>query len=158
MRRKSPLEEAARELDRDLRAIREMVRRPLAAEIAKGELTGPQQSAMAALVRSEGLSLKELSGCLGLAHSTTSGIVDRLERRGMVERRSEEGDRRLTRIVVTAEVRRFLETTMPKLEIHPLVEALRAASAAERATIAAGLKTLRHVLERRKRNGVDRLA
>jgi MarR family transcriptional regulator, organic hydroperoxide resistance regulator len=158
MRRTSPLEETARELDRDLRAIREMVRRPLAAEIAKGELTGPQQSTMALLVRSEGLSLKELSGRLGLAHSTTSGIVDRLERRGMVERKPDEADRRLTRIVATEEVRRFLETTMPLLAIHPLVEALRKASAAERVAISAGLKTLRKVLERRKRNGVDRLA
>jgi DNA-binding MarR family transcriptional regulator len=156
MRHKVNLEEDARDLDRDLRAIRAIVRRPLDSEIAKGNLTGPQQSAMAALVRSQGMSLKQLSGHLGLAHSTTSGIVDRLEKRGMVERQRNAADGRLKRIVVTREVRQFLDTTMPKLEIHPLEEALRRASADERAAIAAGVKTLRRVLERRRRSDSHR--
>ena len=35
----------------------------------------------------DGLSVKELSRRMGLSHSTVSGIVDRLERRGLVARR-----------------------------------------------------------------------
>ncbi len=142
----------AHEIDRDLRAIREVVRRPLEMEFARVQLTGPQQSAMAALAHStEGMSLKELSKHLGLAHSTTSGIVDRLEKHGMVERKQQDADRRLTRVVVTDKVRLFLQETMPKLSIHPLVEALRRAKPGEREAITAGLKTLRAVLERRGR-------
>jgi len=144
----------AQEIDRDLRAVREIVRRPLAMEIARGHLTGPQQSAMAALVTSpDGMSLKALSQHLGLAHSTTSGIVDRLEKRGMIMREQHESDRRLTRITVSDEVRRFLQEKLPTLTIHPLVEALRHAKPDERSAITVGLKTLRTVLERRERTG-----
>ena len=49
---------------------------------------------MHVLVHSEGISLRALSKELGLAHSTVSGIVDRLEKRGMVVRQTDEADRR----------------------------------------------------------------
>jgi DNA-binding MarR family transcriptional regulator len=141
------IETLAQQIDRDLRTIREIVRRPLESELAKGELTGPQKSAMAALVGSDGMTVKELAHRLGLAHSTTSGIADRLERRGLLERRQDEADRRLTRLVVTGAVREFIDEKMPGLAIHPLVEALERAKPAERAAITNGLKTLLRVLE-----------
>ena len=147
MARRHDLTRMAEAIDRDLRAIRERIRRPLEAEIARGNLTGPQQSVMHALVQSGGMSLKELSAHLGLAHSTVSGIVDRLQERGLVERRTGETDRRVTLIVVTQPVRDFVRDTMPGLTIHPLVEALARADAAQRRAIVEGLKTLREVLE-----------
>jgi DNA-binding MarR family transcriptional regulator len=137
----------AEDMDRDLRAIRERIRRPLEAEIARGNLTGPQQSLMHALVHSDGMSLKELSAHLGLAHSTVSGIVDRLEERGLVERRTNEDDRRATHIAVTKQVRNFLRDTLPGLSLHPLVAAIGRASLAQRRTIVKGLKLLRKLLE-----------
>lgn len=147
----------AHEIDRDLRAIRETVRRPLEVEFARGHLTGPQQSAMAAIVQAvNGVSLKELSTHLGLAHSTTSGIIDRLEERGLAVRRRHDEDGRFTRIAASAKVRKFMGETMPKLSIHPLVDALRSANPSERTLIAQGLKTLRAVLERpAKRSDAD---
>jgi DNA-binding MarR family transcriptional regulator len=137
----------AQDIERDLRAIREIIRRPLEAEVARGNLTGPQQSVLRALVLSEGMSLKELSAQLGLAHSTVSGIVDRLQKRGLVERRADESDRRVTRIAVTQPVRVFVRETLPKLTIHPLVEALGRADVEQRRAIVKGLKTLRKMLE-----------
>jgi DNA-binding MarR family transcriptional regulator len=150
--------ELAHEIDRDLRAIRETLRRPLEVEFARGHLTGPQQSAMAGIVRAvDGMSLKELSAHLGLAHSTTSGIVDRLEERGLVMRKQDDKDGRFTRITASPKVRRFIVETTPKLSIHPLVEALRSANQSERALITRGLKTLRAVLERQtRRSHADR--
>jgi len=138
----------AEAIDRNLRAIRERIRRPLEAEIARGNLTGPQQSVLHALVQSGGMSLKELSAHLGLAHSTVSGIVDRLQERGMIERRTSETDRRVTRIGVTRQVRDFVRDTLPGLLLHPLEEALARATAAQRRAIVEGLKTLREVLEK----------
>jgi DNA-binding MarR family transcriptional regulator len=41
---------------------------------------------MQALAEKNGMSLKELGSAVGMAHSTVSGIVDRLEKRGMLER------------------------------------------------------------------------
>jgi DNA-binding MarR family transcriptional regulator len=140
--------ELAAEIDRDLRAVRQRLRQPVESAIASGGLTGPQQAAMAVLVRSGGSSLKGLSEALGLAHSTVSGIVDRLEKRGLAERQSGEPDRRVTRIVASRQVQKYMKETWPELERHPLEEALERATAAERAAIARGIRTLRKVLER----------
>jgi DNA-binding MarR family transcriptional regulator len=147
MARHDDLNVLAENIDRDLRAIRERIRRPLEAEIARGNLTGPQQSVIHALFKSAGMSLKELSEHLGLAHSTVSGIVDRLQERGLVERRADEADKRFTRVVVTQTVRDFVRDTLPKLSIHPLAEALGRANAAQLRAIVRGLKTLQKVLE-----------
>jgi MarR family transcriptional regulator, organic hydroperoxide resistance regulator len=144
------LTDLALEVDRNLRAIREIVRRPLDTEIAKGDLTGPQKSAMAALVASERMTVKELGLYLGLAHSTTSGIADRLEKRGLIERLQDEKDRRLTWLTVTKPVRDFIAKTMPQLALHPLEDALRRAKPTERVAIANGLKTLLRVLEKQQ--------
>jgi DNA-binding MarR family transcriptional regulator len=140
----------AGEIDRDLRAVRQILRQPLEAEIARGGLTGPQQSAMHVLVKANGLSLKDLSKELGLAHSTVSGIVDRLQKQGLVERQADEADLRLSKLVVTQQVRKFLRDTLPSLEMHPLAEALSTATQTERQAIVQGVRALRRVLERRK--------
>lgn len=140
--------EVAGAVERDLRAVRQLMRRPLDAMIAQGGLTGPQQAAMTVLVKADGLSLKELSKELGLAHSTVSGIVDRLEKRGMVERTTDGADRRVSRIVPTKQVREWVRETMPELERHPLAEALAGATEAERKAVAEGIGTLRRLLER----------
>jgi DNA-binding MarR family transcriptional regulator len=150
---KANLAAMARDLERDLRAIRQSLRRPFEAAIAQGALTGPQMSAMSVLVGAEGLSLKELSKELGLAHSTVSGIVDRLEKRGMVERRADDRDLRATKIRVTRQVRDWVRDTMPALGTQPLDHALRAASPAERRTILDGVRALREALERSSGSG-----
>jgi len=52
---KPKLSNLARELDRDLRTVRQIIKRPIEALIESGGLTGPQQSAMQVLVESDGL-------------------------------------------------------------------------------------------------------
>jgi DNA-binding MarR family transcriptional regulator len=153
---KQQLSAIAAEIDRDLRAVRQILRRPVEAEIARGHLTGPQQSAMAAIFRSDGISLKELSKQLGLAHSTVSGIVDRLAKRGLVKRQAGETDRRLTKIAVAGHVREYMRSTWPSLELNPLTESLRAATSAERQQVLQGMRTLRRLLERGEARGDSR--
>jgi DNA-binding MarR family transcriptional regulator len=103
---------------------------------------------MAIIFRSDGVSLKELSEQLGLAHSTVSGIVDRLARRGLVKRQTGEKDRRLTKIAVADQVRKYMRDQWPSLELNPLTQALRAATPAEREQVVRGVRTLRRLLER----------
>ncbi|MGD0617348.1 MAG: MarR family transcriptional regulator [Bryobacteraceae bacterium] len=146
MRKQRDVHDLAQEIDSSLREIQRALRKPLSAAIARGELTAPQRAIMAILVRSDGLSLKELSRRAGLAHSTVSGIVDRLEKREMVTRQPDETDGRFSRIVVTEVVRDFVRDKLPELAIQPLVEALERASTAQRKKIAIGLRTLRAVL------------
>ena len=145
---RQPIATLAREIDSDLRAIRQILRRPVEADVERGGLTAPQQGAMRALIQSDGMSLKELSKELGLAHSTVSGIVDRLEKHGLVKRKADETDLRLSKIVVSEEVRSYLRDTWPALEMHPLAEALRAGTPAERQEILQGVRTLRRLLDR----------
>jgi DNA-binding MarR family transcriptional regulator len=136
----------AQRTERQLNVIQRGMRQRLQAEFARGNLTGPQRLVMSALVRTEGLSLKQLSEAVSLAHSTVSGIVDRLVKQGMIERKAHATDRRITLLTASPAVREFLDTRMPELALHPLLEAVRKASAAELRTIARGLDTLARLL------------
>jgi len=138
----------AEPLQAQLNAIRRRLRRPLETEFAGGGLTGPQQLVMSALVQTDvGLSLKQLSAKVSLAHSTVSGIVDRLEKKGMVERCPHASDRRVTRIIASKEVREFMKTQVPELTLSPLLEALRLASPHERRAIGKGINVLARLIE-----------
>jgi DNA-binding MarR family transcriptional regulator len=141
------LHRLAQEVDQHLGVIRQRLREPLETEFARGGLTGPQRMVMQALVQSEGLSLKQLSAQVSLAHSTVSGIVDRLQARGMVVRSRDEADGRATVIAPSTPVRDFLANRMPELAISPLTEALRGASNSEQATVLRGLRKLRALIE-----------
>ena len=145
--RQEVLLKLAQEIDQHLSIIRQRLREPLETEFARGGLTGPQRMVMQALVQSEGLSLKQLSAQVSLAHSTVSGIVDRLQARGMVVRNRDEVDGRATVIAPSAPVRDFLANRMPELAISPLTEALRGASSSEQATVLRGLRKLRSLIE-----------
>jgi DNA-binding MarR family transcriptional regulator len=95
---------------------------------------------------SGGLTLKELSRQAALAHSTVSGIVDRLEKRGLVIRQTDGEDARRSRITVTEPVRNFVCEQLPDLTMRPLLEGLRRATPAQRTKISEGLRALRSVL------------
>jgi DNA-binding MarR family transcriptional regulator len=137
----------AQEIDRHLNAVRQRLREPLETEFAKGGLTGPQRIVMQALVQSEGLNLKQLSASVGLAHSTVSGILDRLQARGLVTRLRSDKDRRTTLIHPSAEVKVFLREQMPALVISPLFHALQKATPLERVTVLKGLEQLRALVD-----------
>jgi DNA-binding MarR family transcriptional regulator len=141
------LHRLAREIDQHLGVVRQRLREPLEMEFARGGLTGPQRIVMQALANSQGLSLKQLSAQVSLAHSTVSGIVDRLQARGMVERSRDQADGRATVITASASVRDFLSNRMPELALSPLLMALRDASPADKAAILRGLKKLRTLVE-----------
>src|ERR1700750_638952 len=136
----------AQQLESQLQSIRQMMRRQLEAEYSKGNLTAPQRLVMEAVCKSEGVSLKELSKSVCLAHSTVSGIIDRLEKRGLVVRTISAEDRRRTLIVPSSAVRDFLRTQASELTLHPLTRALKAATPTQRIVIQKGLATLEELL------------
>jgi DNA-binding MarR family transcriptional regulator len=135
------------QMDRDLAAIRRVLRRPLEIEIARGELTVPQTAVMRVVVRQPGVSLKNLSRQLSLAHSTVSGIVDRLEKQGMLTRKPDPSDGRASCIYPTRPVVEFVSKQIPVLSQGPLQNALDRATPAEREAIAKALSRLRQLLE-----------
>ena len=147
MAKPSPLSRMAREIEEHLTAVRRILRQPVEAEFARGNLTAPQRHVMQALYGSGGLSLKELSRRVGLAHSTVSGIVDRLEERGLAKRAANPADGRASTIAVSKGVRDYMRDEYPSVVADPVAEALRRAKPAERATVLEGLRILRRAAE-----------
>lgn len=70
-------------------------------------LTGPQLAVMKMLEPVGKLSLSELSDRIRARNSTVTGIIDRMEREGLVERRRSEEDRRVVHIVLTRQGRQL---------------------------------------------------
>ncbi|HEV2442831.1 MAG TPA: MarR family transcriptional regulator [Steroidobacteraceae bacterium] len=141
------IDSLAHAIELDLREIGQVLRRPLDAEYAKGQLTAPQRIVMRVLYFCEGMSLKELCERVSLSHSTVSGIIDRLQAKGMVARSTDSADRRLTRIAVTPVVRQFMQQEAPRLTARPLIEALSRLSEQDRRAIGRGLRLLRKALD-----------
>lgn len=124
---------------------RDLLRNPYADAEQYG-MTGPQVTVMASLVSRGPITLTELSRALGMSHSTASGIVDRLQSRGLVRRTTDAADRRRTSIEVTEAVRRYVR----ELEEGPsgrLVKLLATATPSQRAAIKKGLELLRDLLD-----------
>jgi DNA-binding MarR family transcriptional regulator len=94
----------------------------------------------------EGLSLSALSTRMGLAHSTTSGIVDRLERLGLVRRVPRPDDRRFAMVQLADAVSAWVRDDLPSRKSAPLSAALRRATPEERTAIREGVATLERLL------------
>jgi len=68
---------------------------------AELDLTKQQAHALFALGHEEGCSMSHLAETLACDASSVTGIVDRLEARGLVSRRSSASDRRMRMLVLT---------------------------------------------------------
>jgi MarR family transcriptional regulator, organic hydroperoxide resistance regulator len=130
----------------DIRTLwRDLFRNPFD-EAKQSGLTGPQVTVMACLVTRGPMVLTELSRTLSMSHSTASGIVDRLQQRGLVQRREDAVDRRRTAIAVTDNVAQYVR----QLQAGPagrLVAALEKATPPQRHAITKGVRTLRKLLD-----------
>ncbi|HLB75763.1 MAG TPA: MarR family transcriptional regulator [Candidatus Dormibacteraeota bacterium] len=156
----SAVDEEATDIAASLDAIGKVMRRSAWDEARKlpVALTPPQLLAMQTLVEAaqpglqsgdqgaEGLSLSALSARIGLAHSTTSGIVDRLERLGLVRRVTRPDDRRFAIVQLADAVAAWVRHDLPSRKAAPLSAALQRAAPEERTAIREGLATLERLL------------
>jgi DNA-binding MarR family transcriptional regulator len=67
------------------------------------DLTMPQLKALIFLTKHEGATSGQIASNLGVGLSTITGIVDRLAEQNLVTRREDPRDRRITRVLPTAE-------------------------------------------------------
>jgi DNA-binding MarR family transcriptional regulator len=82
-----------------------------------------------------------------VAVAERSGIVDRLERDGMVRRSSRVDDRRYARIDLTGPVGDWLRDELPDLRVQPSAAALSRLSGDEQAAMTKSLGLLQRLLE-----------
>ncbi|HZD01916.1 MAG TPA: MarR family transcriptional regulator [Actinomycetes bacterium] len=86
-----------------LELSRTQFREHLNATIAAFDLSLPQAQALQVLEPGNPVPMRDLAASLRCDASNITGIVDRLEKRGLVERHSAPGDRRVKALVVTIE-------------------------------------------------------
>ena len=77
----------------------------LLAECGIDAFNGPQGKILDALWPTDGLSAGEIGRRTGLANSSLTGMLDRMEEAGLVERSRSERDRRTVRIRLTEKAR-----------------------------------------------------
>ncbi len=82
-----------------------------------------------------------------MAHSTTSGIVDRLQARGLLRREVDSVDSRVSRIHLSKPVLEYIETVLPAKRRHPLMQALEKMKPAKRDELVQSLRLLRRAVE-----------
>lgn len=80
-------------------------------EIEQYNLTPPQFALLSFLWKQDGLTQVELSEKVQIDRSTIGGLIDRLERDGLLERRQHPQDRRAYKICLT-EQGKAMETTL----------------------------------------------
>ena len=78
-------------------------------------LTPVQYGALASVVRSPGVDQRTLAASIGLDTSTTGGVIDRLEARGLVRRNPSENDRRVRLLTPTPEGLALLAEVEPAM-------------------------------------------
>ena len=83
------------------------------------ELAPAQLGALKSLEPGAPVPMSKLAGALGCDNSNVTGIVDRLEARGLVERRSAEHDRRVKMLVVTEEGARLRRRLVERMSEPP---------------------------------------
>lgn len=115
-------------------------------EADRGGVTFAQGSVLHLVFHHPGMSLKEMSQRMGFAHSTLSGIVDRLESKSLIERRIDPSDKRYTRLYVTPAVEHYFKhERTSKLDAY-LMKYISKATPEELEQIRSGLAILDRII------------
>ncbi len=78
-------------------------------------ITPVQYAALFAASRQPGLDQRTLAAQIGFDTSTIGGVIDRLERRGLIERRASATDRRVRLLQVTSAGQALLQAVIPAM-------------------------------------------
>ena len=97
-----------------------------------------------------GLDQRTLASTIGFDTSTIGGVIDRLERRGLIERRTSPTDRRVRLLQVTAAGQALLAAIIPDM-LEAQQRILAPLPPDERAQFVSMLKTIVHA-----NNGLSR--
>lgn len=108
-------------------------------------LTGSQLWAVKIVAESAPIKVSDLARFMYLHPATVVGIVDRLESRGLVQRKRSTTDRRVVEIALTAEGEEKVRQS-PEVAQGLLIKGLETLDAKKLNTVAGGLEQLVHIL------------
>ncbi|WP_010244266.1 MarR family winged helix-turn-helix transcriptional regulator [Acetivibrio cellulolyticus] len=109
------------------------------------ELTLPQSRVLGVLVKFGKIKISELSEKVNLSNSTVSGILDRLEKQGLVQRVRSEEDRRTVYIQITDKFKEVHKGGCKKAE-ESFGDLLSVATPEQIEKINDGLNALKNIL------------
>ena len=109
-------------------------------------LTGPQVWAIKVISDAAPVRVSDLARKMYLHPATTVGILDRLEKRGLIVRTRSSGDRRVVEITLTAEGRDLVENS-PEVASNKITHGLESLNIPELTIIYHGLDKLTHILD-----------
>lgn len=133
----------------DFRYIQKSFKQKMHEHFKNMELTAPQGMLMFTIHHKGSMKISEISKLMGLSNSTVSGIVDRLEAQGYVERIRSEKDRRIVNVHLTKQMN---EKLLSHEDMHDSLmnNALSSATKEEMSQIEQGLEILRYLLQKEK--------
>ncbi len=116
------------------------------------ELTHVQVFVLNQLHKQDGLTQTELSGRMDIGTVTVSGLVDRLEAKGYVERRADDKDRRAKRVWLTPKVK-DIQKQISKSMLHLNEVTLHGMDEADIEQLVATLRKAKSNLQNRLNTG-----
>ena len=99
-----------------IRRMRELSHKRMKRFFEDFNLTAPQGMTVSILSYEGEMRVSDLSKKMSISNSTVSGIIDRLEKQGYVQRRRDSKDRRVVMIHVTEEIDREIKKRMKLME------------------------------------------
>lgn len=132
-----------------MKKVMSVIKHNMKSHFKERNLTGPQGMLVGTLAHHGEMKVSELSERLGLTNSTVSGILDRLENQGLVERSRSKEDRRVVHVKVTDEFKKQSQKHFE--EINKMIEQMMSKAAPEELDIILeGMNTLERVINRQE--------
>ncbi|WML54241.1 MarR family transcriptional regulator [Neobacillus sp. PS3-12] len=134
-------------VEKELRYIAGIIRQKGRELLSDYTITPPQFIALQWLFEDGDMTIGDLSAKMFLACSTTTDLIDRMEKNNLVERIKDTNDRRVVRIHLLDEGKRIIDEVIKKRQLY-LKEVLTNFSAEEIQVLQDHLKKLHHEMRK----------
>ena len=132
-------------IEKYLRKIDYIIRKKGREILSDFNITVPQFTALQILINQGNKTIGELSQAMGLACSTITDLIDRMEKSDLVERKRDDKDKRVVRVYVLPKGYDILEKVLKK-RIEFLDYELRNFSNEDKYRLQLGLRTLHQAM------------
>jgi len=105
-------------IEKDLRYISGIIKQKGREMLSTYKITPPQFIALQWLFEDGDMTIGDLSNKMYLACSTTTDLIDRMEKNSLVERVKDPNDRRVVRIHLLEEGKRIIDEVIKKRQVY----------------------------------------
>ncbi|TCP32142.1 DNA-binding MarR family transcriptional regulator [Scopulibacillus darangshiensis] len=105
-------------IEKRLRYIAAVIKEKGREALKEYDLSPPQFVALQWISDQEGMTIGELSTRMYLAFSTTTDLIDRMEKKELVKRTRDEQDKRVVRIHLLPQGEKLIETVIKKRQTY----------------------------------------